>query len=153
MFSMKYMLPDVYVKKSTIEGAGLGVFANRRFDKGDIIEFSPFVKDTKQNWFKTIAKEYVFKIDDHHSGFGLGYTSLYNHQDYPNARFSVKKKDQCGVIENEGIVISAIEPIAAGDEIFISYGHRYWKSRGKSPCASPSCSPTPSPRSQFHPYF
>lgn len=145
---MKYMLPDVYVKKSTIDGAGLGVFANRRFEVGDIIEFSPFVKDTKQNWFKTVGKEYVFKIDENTSGFGLGYTSMYNHQDYPNARFNVKKKDRCGVIENEGILISAIQPIAIGDEIFISYGSRYWSSRNKSP--SPRISHSPSPQS---PYF
>jgi len=58
------------------------------------------------------------------SAFMLGYGSLYNHSDEPNAAI------EWGAAETF-LVICETTPIKAGEEIFIDYGADYWESFAK----------------------
>ena len=66
-------------------------------------------------------KDYFFQYDDEKSAVGLGYCSMYNHSDNPNANWHV--------INSEKIKIKAARDIDVGDEIFVSYGDDYWSTR------------------------
>ena len=47
---------------------------------------------------------------------------MYNHKDDPNAKWTIVNKDQMKIV--------ALKHIESGEEIFISYGINYFKSRG-----------------------
>lgn len=50
----------------------------------------------------------------------LGYGSIYNHSNHNNAEW---------VWHDDTLIISAIKHINKGDEIFVSYGDKYWNAR------------------------
>ena len=52
---------------------------------------------------------------------GFGYCSMYNHSDTPNATWEI--------LDEEKIKITVTKNIAEGEEIFVSYGREYWKTR------------------------
>ena len=66
-------------------------------------------------------KDYFFQYDDEKSAVGLGYCSMYNHSDKPNASWYV--------LDESTLRIKARKDIEAGEEIFISYGDDYWDTR------------------------
>jgi SET domain-containing protein len=51
----------------------------------------------------------------------LGYGSLYNHSDEPNAEYTHEADDAYSFM--------AVRDIAAGEEITISYGDEWWETR------------------------
>ena len=111
---------NIYVKKSVIGGKyGRGIFANKDFAVDEIIEMSPYIEDSNDN-FRGIMKDYIFGKDDKTSIVVFGYASLYNHADKPNSRWKITE---------DHFVIKAIKPIKKDEEIFISYGSNYWTSR------------------------
>ena len=61
----------------------------------------------------TNLSNYVFESENSETYIGLGFTSLYNHDHYPNAEFTVM---------DYIITIHARRPIVAGQEIFVDYG-------------------------------
>jgi SET domain-containing protein len=114
----RYSIDGIYVGKSVLAG-GRGVFAARDFREGDIIELSPSIKVDKNPDALTYTNmcNYVFSntnrdMDDN-AYVGLGYTSLYNHREIPNAVFDVM---------DTIIIITAVKRIYEGEEIFVSYG-------------------------------
>ncbi len=105
---------------------GRGVFANKSFAKDEIIEVAPTITDC--------GNEFTGRMDDYwfSSSYkpkckvvAFGYASMYNHKNNPTAKWTVK--------ENDTMEIKALEDISKGDEIYISYGDNYWKSRGIKP--------------------
>lgn len=110
----------LYLATSSIGGKyGRGVFSNKNFNVGDLIEQAPYIEDKIKN-FCGITKDYVFSSKNGKAVLGFGYVSLYNHSDEPNASWKVDDKT---------ISIKAIKPIQKDQEITISYGHEYWSSR------------------------
>ena len=113
---------NIYTKDSNLGGKyGRGVYANKDFEENEIIELAPYIEDESEN-FKGIIRDYIFKKsnDKNISVVGFGFASLYNHSDEPNATWSVDEKH---------IIIKATKPIKKEEEIFISYGPGYWKTR------------------------
>lgn len=53
----------------------------------------------------------------------LGFGSIYNHSEEPNATYSINIKKQLATIK-------ASRTIAKGEEIFVCYGDEYFSSRG-----------------------
>jgi hypothetical protein len=101
---------NIYLAKSKIEGDfGRGVFANKYFNNNELIEKAPFKEDKTSN-FIGLIRNYIFSKSEINSIVALGFASLYNHSDSPNA---IRK------INGDYIEIIANKPINKDEEIFI----------------------------------
>jgi hypothetical protein len=116
---------------SSIEGRG--VFATADIQEGELIERCPLVVlSWRMNYHKDpVIWQYCFtnscpceecKKHGGHFLMVLGYGQVYNHQNENNAKISFD-------IKNLVADITAVRGIAAGDEIYISYGDKYFKNR------------------------
>lgn len=113
---------NLYLKTSQLGGKyGRGVFANKDFEIGDTIELAPYIEDDTEN-FKGVIRDYIFSKNGSkdRSVVAFGFGSMYNHSDSPNSRWEVN---------NEYVKIQCIKPIKKDEEIFITYGDQYWKTR------------------------
>lgn len=113
----------IVVKKSAIEG--YGVFALKDIKPKEIIEECYTLFFSTKNKPTQLA-DYLFGVEEKWSVLSLGYGSIYNHSDKPNA-------DYYPIPEKNLMVFSATRLIKAGDEIFISYGEDWFSSRDTSP--------------------
>ena len=108
---------DVYVASAGKKGRG--VFAQKKIKKGQTIESAPYIqippKDDKK-LSGTIIESYWFEVKGKWSALGLGFTSLYNHSEKPNATFYINQKSRT-------IRIQSTRPIAKDVEILINYGY------------------------------
>jgi SET domain-containing protein len=111
----------IAVKKSTV--SGWGVFATERIDKHEIFESCPLILFHKvilddyyrmYNTDRHMLDDYLFKWKNANMAIALGYGSVYNHSNEPNATF--RSLTDISVIEF--ISRRVIEP---GEEIFIHY--------------------------------
>lgn len=113
---MKLLLNKIAVKKSRRHG--FGVFAEKKIKKGEKIEQCYFIlskggdKGLEDFYFAANRKYAVF----------LGYGSIYNHSDDPNADYKIN-------INKRIATIKASRDIKKGEEILISYGVGWFKSR------------------------
>jgi len=100
---------------------GLGVVARGPISEGEMIERSPFSGCWATTWAETPEnlRKIVFSYPQNSDNYviGLGYLSIYNHDDNNNAIW---------LTENESIVIVARRNIKEGEEITINYGEAYW---------------------------
>ena len=111
---------DVYVHKSGLINGGLGVFANKKFIKNEIIEIAPYI--ILENYSKEqnygILKNYVFSINNTSNvALSLGFGSLYNCSKCPNVGF---------VIDNSLtrlMIFYAHSNIDKHEELYIDYGY------------------------------
>lgn len=111
------------VKKSPI--SGYGVFADQTIPAGDTIEESYAIPVFNQ---EPELANYYFGLegDERLHMLSLGYGSIYNHSDNPNAEFFLDK-------ENGTIIFCAKRNIKPGDEILIHYGANWFSSRFVKP--------------------
>lgn len=112
------------VKKSLIPNSGRGVFANKDFKKGEIVEVCPLISDKDENIKNSVVKNYTFKNkfkDEEVLVFGL--CSMYNHSDNNNI-----EHDQDG---KGNMIYTAGRDIKKGEELYVNYGQKYWSSRRK----------------------
>lgn len=99
---------------------GRGLFANRDFNEGEIIEKCPVLilsSDDSKKIEETIIYNYTFEWPENgtdQSAIVLGLISMCNHSSNPNAEFD-------HVFSEGSILIRAIKPIKKGEEITISY--------------------------------
>lgn len=97
---------------------GRGVFAGRAFRTGEIIEVCPalVLPDGTAEEALCGLQQYVFKWGpaEDRLAIALGYGSLYNHSQDPNAAFQLR--DARGEI-----VFRAVRAIAVGEQILIDY--------------------------------
>ena len=115
-------MADIIIRESL--GRGRGVFAARSFAPGETIEICPVIALSEAD-ARTLDGTGLF---DYYFGWGdagkaaaiaLGYGSLYNHSSEPNAMHR-----KC--VADGTLSIIATQPIAAGDEICISYQPGPW---------------------------
>ena len=112
--------PHLIIQKSP--KGGRGVYSNIYFKKGSIIEICPLLISKNEKLGDAVIN-YSFKYDNLKKGHGaiaLGYGSLYNHRDDPNADYEIRYKK---------LIIKAVRDIRPGEEIFISYGDDWWETR------------------------
>jgi uncharacterized protein len=104
-----------YIKKT--KQYGRGVYADRYYVEGDIIEISEILilseKDTKKV-NETDLKFYTFKYNDKQDCLVLGNGEIYNHSDNPNVSFKLNKK-------TNKMVFKALKFIKAGQQMFTNY--------------------------------
>jgi len=109
--------PDLFITIS--EGRDRGVFSSAEIEIDDIIEISPVIvlsSEDKEKIHNTHLHDYYFlwgtKLDQ--IALALGYGSLYNHSNTPNATYIYEYATRT-------ITFKCIQKIEAGDEIFIDY--------------------------------
>jgi len=117
---------SICVKESP--GKGRGVFAQRNFKKGEVIEISPvivFSAEEIDSLELTQLCNYYFAWgpDSKDAAIALGYGSLYNHSYTPNARYY---KD----FDNSLLKYVCIRDIRKDEEITINYN---WDPEDKNP--------------------
>jgi SET domain-containing protein len=110
-------IPSIYIAES--EERGRGIFTSENIENEDIIEICPLIIVPKEQILfldKTILYDYYFLLpdDSEKACFPLGYGMLYNHNPEPNAEVVFD-------LDNNYIQIHCIQPIPAGEEIFINY--------------------------------
>lgn len=116
-----YIHPSAIVLSSNINNGGRGVFATKKYKKGDVIEICPCVK-TESELIGGRIDDYSFTYDDTSSVIALGYCSIYNHSDNFNGVWTILDENRMEIIAKRDILV--------GEEIFISYGDEYWEARG-----------------------
>ena len=119
----------ISVGKSVIHG--WGVFADQDIAPGELIEECYVISLGTQTignirdyqWGTDI---YEVGLKDDEKFLPLGFGSIYNHNDEPNAQVSCNAKEPI-------MVFTARLPIKRGEEIFISYGDRYFANKNQKP--------------------
>lgn len=109
----------VYIGKSKIPRAGRGVFAKIDIKKGEVIENCPFIEISEgeiSNLESSTLISYLFFFGKNkkRAVFALGFGSIYNHSDKPNAKFKIKTKEK--IIE-----FIALKHIKKDSEITFNY--------------------------------
>jgi len=117
---LKLRQNKVIVKRSRLHG--YGVFAGKNFKKGEVIEDCYFILSKGGD---DGIEDFYFDVRGRYAVF-LGYGSIYNHSDDPNADYFINVKDRVTTFK-------ADRPIKKGEEISISYGDDWFSLRGKKP--------------------
>jgi uncharacterized protein len=100
---------------------GRGVLAVAEIPQGETIEVCPIL-ELADGDASGLLDDYTVSLDGR-SGVALllGYGSLYNHADEPNAEYVAVADDVYEFV--------ALRDIEAGEQITISYGEEWWRTR------------------------
>ncbi len=109
----------LYVLKSKIPESGNGVFANIDIKEGDLIERCPIIElpdDNLEAVEQSFLVNYIFYFGEKRERMllALGYGSIYNHKENPNAKYRIDEKEAT-------IEFIAINNIKKDDEITVNY--------------------------------
>ncbi len=113
-----YPSKNIYIASSKI--SGLGVFAQKKISKGEVIEESPVIvipEEQLSDLAKTRLIDYAFFAwgNDHNSAaIVLGHGSLFNHSYKSNAKYII-------VADENLIRFMAVEDIKKDEEIVMNY--------------------------------
>ena len=129
-----YVSPKLEIRNSEVHG--LGVFAKEKIISGETIEICRMLQLAWRMKYHSdsVLRDYSWinnctcKECTTHGSYmyiALGYGSLYNHSDNPNTDMKINYNDKMGTVV-------ALMEIEQGQEVFVSYGRNYWKSRNKS---------------------
>lgn len=107
----------VVVRKSKTHG--YGVFAAKPFKKGEIIEECYILVSAKGGDKR--LEDYYFDVDGKY-GIFTGFGVIYNHAENPNCDYFIYPKRKIAIFK-------ANQPIKKGEEIFVSYGDKWFETR------------------------
>jgi len=121
--------PEFIVKESQLlKNNERGLFAKRDYNEGETIEECPTLMVTNNDInYPNKINDYVFQshIDDHVL-IPFGYCGLINHStELQNCTWEISS-------DNTIIKMFAIRDIKAGEELYVSYGDKYWGDRSDS---------------------
>ena len=116
----KYFINEGLFVRKSYKG-GLGVFTSKDLNQHTIVEYNPFSSFVRYEW-KDVPEPlrkivFAHPIGSNSYVVGLGYLSLYNHDDDNNCVWSTV---------DDGIYIYTRRQIKAGEELYIHYGDGYW---------------------------
>ncbi len=114
---MSLHIPGLFIAES--QGKGRGVFTAEPLEPGDVIEICPVIvlpDHDLSTIHQTALHDYYFLWGDQRQqcAIALGYGSLYNHNDHPNAEIELD-------FVEENIIFRCLTPIQPGEEITIHY--------------------------------
>lgn len=109
----------VYTSASNIPNIGRGVFSKDIIKKGEMIEEAPFLeipRDDISLLDESFLTHYYFFFgcNKERVALALGYGSLYNHSENPNAFFKIKAKEKA-------IEFKALRNIKGDEEVYVNY--------------------------------
>lgn len=121
------MKKRLYLK--SVKGKGRGVFCSADIPEGELIEVCPVIiipaeEFTALNATPLMDYSFYFDKTENVLSLAMGFGSMYNHQQYPNAIYLLDR-------EKKQIVFTAQEHIKAYVEISINYGGEYGKDYNK----------------------
>ena len=101
---------------------GRGVIATAEIASGETIEICPIL-ELAEGEASGLLDDYIVSLEEGRAGVALllGYGSLYNHSDEPNAEYIVEADDAYSFV--------ALRDIKTGEQITISYGEEWWRTR------------------------
>ena len=110
-------VPGLYIGNSSLNNRG--VFCAQSLSACEVVEICPLIilpATEVMQIDQTILFEYYFDWPDGKGSIGiaLGYGSLYNHSEDPNAKVIMD-------LDSNEIIIETIQSIQSGDEILIDY--------------------------------
>ncbi len=106
-------MSQIFIKKTRHKGRG--VFSKQTIKKGKLIEVCEIlIVDSKE--IGSFLERYVFEFNKSKVALALGFGSLYNHQDNPNARCELDTKKM-------KLYFYSIKEILPSEEITIDYGY------------------------------
>jgi hypothetical protein len=105
---------------------GSGVLCCDYIQDGEVIEEVPYIELGAEAVKVDSLNDYLFRIGDDKYALALGCGSLYNHKNQPNVSYEIDET-------KKSIIFTALRDIQPSEELFISYGKNYWKSRGVKP--------------------
>ncbi len=116
-------IENLVVKKSGIIGAGRGVFAEKNYKKGEIIENCPYVHDNINNINGKLVNYYMdgTSLNKNHVIIPFGLCPIYNHSNNSNTHYEFGNMESLNVI--------ADRDIKEGEELTFDYGEEWWKKR------------------------
>ncbi len=118
------ILPPQKIKIIDIKGKGRGVVAIKPIKAGEIIEYSPiiFLSDKEieflgnESKFDILKFYYLYQAETDKHCIMLGYASLYNHSNNPNAKIDYD------INESQNFVFfRALKDIIVDEEIVFDY--------------------------------
>jgi SET domain-containing protein len=107
--------PAVRIGRSPAHGRG--VLATRAIEPGEVIDCAPVLivpAEQRHHFDRTTLSEHCFEWTDGAVALPAGPTAFLNHDDAPNARAELD-------LDDEVVVITAVAPIAADEEVTIDY--------------------------------
>lgn len=110
----------IYISQSSISQAGRGVFARMDITKGKTIERCPVIEITADDVPRTnesMLVTYMYYLGENKKRqvIALGFGSIYNHTDTPNAIYKENNKEKT-------IDFIALKKIKKDEEITVNYG-------------------------------
>jgi hypothetical protein len=122
----------VSIGESTVPGAGQGLFATNEIVAGTRIgEYTGEIVDSAWHWLRLPNKDYLMTTAETNV-FVDAARQPQALMRYVNDHFDPSKINSCRVAEGRRVYYHATRNIAAGEELFVSYGELYWRLRGKS---------------------
>ncbi len=122
----KWTADDFEIRTSTIEGAGMGLFAGHAIGEEETIGYYTGEVITEKEFHDPDRpfSAYVMWVTKDHILVGEGpkanYTRYINHDDEPNAFLVVSSRWKTARFQ-------ALRDIEPGEEIFFDYGDDYWE--------------------------
>ena len=120
---------DNVIKKSLIPDSGRGVFAQKDYKKGDIVEQCIILLDYAEELSETIFNDYSWSDTHNDKEVSIipvtGKCNLFNDSDNYNV-------DTEYDLDKTIMKMTANRDIKKGEELYISYGDDYWESRQKN---------------------
>jgi SET domain-containing protein len=123
---------SLVVKKSSIKGAGDGLYTTKEIKKGDKVASYTGEKKTRQEYDQNISgygveitKQMILDARSTQTGLGRyvndcrAANKRRGECKGNNARFTVDRK-------SDSVSVKATKRIKAGEEVFLSYGRKYW---------------------------
>jgi len=127
---MPLLEKQLFVRRSTLKGAGKGLFTSKSIPKGaKIVEYKGTISTWKEVDDRKGLNGYIYYVNRHHVIDAWG-------NKHALARYA---NDARGIVRTEGIrnnciyaieglrvYIIALKNIPAGSEILVGYGKEYW---------------------------
>ena len=127
---MPLLEKQLIVKRSTLKGAGKGLFTTKDIPKGKkIVEYKGKITTWKEVDDKKGLNGYIYYVNRYHVIDASGTKEALAR--YANDAKGLLRtdgiKNNCTYnIEGKRVYIIAMRSIPAGDELFVGYGKEYW---------------------------
>lgn len=127
---MAFLEKSLYLKKSSLPGAGLGLFTKRDIAKGvRIVEYKGRLQPWKEVKHEDGYNGYIFRINNRIAINALPYKKALGR--YANdakglSRVKGLRTNSDYIVEGTRCFIDSIRSIKKGEEIFVEYGKEYW---------------------------
>jgi SET domain-containing protein len=129
---MAYFEKHIYTRKSTLPGAGKGLFTKAFIPKGTrIVEYKGEILTWKEvGKMEEYRNGYVFYVNSRHvidAWNHKGSLARYANDARGITRIEGVKSNSEYIVDKKRCFITATTDIPAGTEIFVEYGAEYWQ--------------------------